>query len=85
MYLSPASTVLQGDIFFARFSKTMRPNILVVEDDDDFAELITTVLKLKGYDVTRAFTVANVDSMGLVVRKWSQCSAGKSKKVNMRS
>lgn len=36
----------------------MNPHILLVEDDEDFAELITTVLKLKGYQVTRVFTVA---------------------------
>ena len=33
----------------------------------------------------RAFTVANGDSIGLVVRRWTQCSAGKSKKVSSRS
>lgn len=32
--------------------------------------------------LVRSRTVANVDSMGFVVRRWIQCSAGKSKNAS---
>ena len=35
--------------------------------------------------VVRALTVAKVDSMGLVVRRWTQCSAGKSEAQELAS
>ena len=35
--------------------------------------------------LVRSRTVAKVDSMGLVVFRWTQCSAGKSKKASSSS
>ncbi|GAB4462158.1 MAG: hypothetical protein OHK0029_28510 [Armatimonadaceae bacterium] len=53
------STTEEGDVEEATFSENIKPEVLVVDDDQAASELLTHHLQMAGYSVSRAFSAAD--------------------------